>query len=426
MKKKNQRISDLFYNNRFLFVFSVVVAVAIWLVVAVELGDEIENTIKNVPVRIDYGNVQNNLGGLKPYGETEYFVDVTISGQKYIVESDDIKDDIVVTANTGYVNSVGTYSLSLEFGTEDARPAYDFVKFSTDTIEVYFDYPKEREFKIEADVSFDGASVPDGYYMADLVLPDAKTVKVSGPETEVNRIERVVAEASVDGNLRQSETVDAVLRAVTKDGSIPKYISFNRQSAKVQLTIPVYKIVTLPITCGFSNIPSEYLDNLPFSVVISPAAATFGVPESKAEAMTSMEFATKIDFSKLNTGTNVFTIDATSSEIVGGIVLDETKEFVVSVNVVNMASKTIPAPRNVSFINVPDGLETKLSKLNFSDITVIGPKDNLDLLNSESIILTADFSNVDADASDVVTVPVRLSSDNCWSYGDYTATVTIS
>ena len=35
--KKNQKFSDLLYNNKFLLVFSVVMAVAIWLVVAVEL-----------------------------------------------------------------------------------------------------------------------------------------------------------------------------------------------------------------------------------------------------------------------------------------------------------------------------------------------------------------------------------------------------
>ena len=44
MKKKKQRISDLFYDNRFLFVFSVVLAVVFWLIVVISLGVEVENT----------------------------------------------------------------------------------------------------------------------------------------------------------------------------------------------------------------------------------------------------------------------------------------------------------------------------------------------------------------------------------------------
>lgn len=425
MKKKNQRISDLFYNNRFLFVFSVVVAVITWLVVAVEFA-ETENIIKNVPVQIDYSRIQDNLGGLEPFGETEFFVDVTISGKRHIVESDDVKDDLVVTANTSYVSSVGTYSLNLAVTSASVRPEYDVVGTSTNSIDVYFDYYKEKEFKVEADIDFASPAVPEGYHMDNFILSNAATVKVSGPETEINKIKAVSAKATNEGNLRQSQTVDAILTAVTVDGSTPKYISFNRQSEKIQITIPVYKIATLPVTCGFSNAPSEYLGNMPFSVSISPATVTFGVPENELAGKTSMELATKIDFSELKTGVNTFNVKATGGEIVGGIVLDETQEFIITVKVGGMSSKTVAAPQNVSFINVPDGLVTETSSLNFSEMTVIGPQEKLDLITADSINLVADFSDIDENASDVVTVPVRISDGSCWSYGFYTVTATIS
>lgn len=69
---------------------------------------------------------------------------------------------------------------------------------------------------------------------------------MTGPETQVNKIEKVVARAQASGMLRQSITVDANLAALTKDGEIPKYITYNRQSEVVQVTVPVYKIATLP------------------------------------------------------------------------------------------------------------------------------------------------------------------------------------
>ena len=146
--KKNQKFSDLLYNNKFLLVFSVVMAVAIWLVVAVELAPETEIVVKNVPVQIDYSKIQEKLG-LEPFGETKFTVDVVISGKRYVVESDDIGDDIIVTANIGYVNSVGTYRLALDVGTESARPDFRIVSASSDEIEVYFDYPKEKEFVVQ-------------------------------------------------------------------------------------------------------------------------------------------------------------------------------------------------------------------------------------------------------------------------------------
>ena len=120
-KKEKLKISDLFYDNRFLLVFSLLTAVVIWLVVAVVLAPEKTVTVKNVPVTIDYAKIEQSFG-LKPFGETQFTVDITITGKRYIVESDKIADDLVVTANTGYVNSVGTYTLHIDVSSNETRP----------------------------------------------------------------------------------------------------------------------------------------------------------------------------------------------------------------------------------------------------------------------------------------------------------------
>ncbi|MDO4494988.1 MAG: CdaR family protein [Clostridiaceae bacterium] len=420
--KKNQKFSDLLYNNKFLLVFSVVMAVAIWLVVAVELAPETEIVVKNVPVQIDYSKIQEKLG-LEPFGETKFTVDVVISGKRYVVESDDIGDDIIVTANIGYVNSVGTYRLALDVGTESARPDFRIVSASSDEIEVYFDYPKEKEFVVQASVEFENGEIPDGYYLGDYIFPETDTVRVSGPETEVNKISRVIARATVDGTLRQSKTLDASLVALTREGSSPKYISFNRQSEMIQITLPVYKIAKLPVTCSFINKPSDYIESLPFTVSISPASARFGVPESKLEGMKSFEIAS-IDFSNLKSGVNTFTIK--SADITGGVILDGTEEFTVTVNVSGMSSGTIAAPSTVGFINVPGGASVEFVKLDFSEITVIGPQASIAQLNSDNITLSADLNGIDDSTIGEITVPVTLTDNDCWSYGTYTATVRIT
>ena len=60
-KKEKLKISDLFYDNRFLLVFSLLAAVVIWLVVAVVLAPEKTVTVKNVPVTIDYAKIEQSL-----------------------------------------------------------------------------------------------------------------------------------------------------------------------------------------------------------------------------------------------------------------------------------------------------------------------------------------------------------------------------
>lgn len=421
-KKEKMKLSDLFYDNRFLLVFSLVTAVAIWLVVAVVWAPEKTVTVKNVPVTIDYAKIEESFG-LKPFGESQFTVDIKLTGKRYIVESSDIADDLVVTANTGYVNSVGTYTLRIDVSSEDANPLYEITSYSQSEIEVYFDYPKEKEFVIEPQIEFTDRTAPEGYYVGDYVFTDSNTVKVSGPESQINKIEKVEARAQSSGMLRQSVTLDANLAAITKDGSTPKYITFNKQNDMVQVTVPVYKKAVLPAECGFSGKPSDYVGNVPFKVTISPATAEFAVPEAKLEDMTSFEIVS-IDFSKLTEGTNTFTVAA--ADVTGGIVTDDSLTFTVTVEVDGMSTVTVDAPTEISFINAPEGADVELVSLNFKDVTVVGPETSLETHTADSIALSADLSSVKDSRAGVVTVPVTYTDNDCWIYGTYTAIVKVS
>ena len=210
---------------------------------------------------------------------------------------------------------------------------------------------------------------------------------------------------------------------MTKEGSVPKFISFNKQSEVIRITIPVYKIAELPVECSFINKPSNYVDNLPFKVSISPATARFGIPEQKLEGLEVFEIAS-IDFSKIHTGVNEFTVNA--SDITGAVVLDDVDRFTVTVTVDGMASKTIAAPESVSFINVPGNANVELVKLDFSEITIVGPEESISQLNTDNIIISADLNGIDEKTVGNATVTVMVTDDDCWSYGDYTATVNIS
>lgn len=427
MERKKQRISDLFYDNRFLLVFSVVFAVIAWLIVATEFA-ETQNTISNVPVQINYSNVNNNLGGLQPFLDKEYTVDVTISGKRYIVESDDIKDDILVIADTSLVNSVGEFPLTLSVTSKSVRPEYEFVSVSPQiTDKITFDYLREQEFKIIPEISFGNDAVREGFHLGEISVSDVSTVKVSGPETAVKRVAGVVARAEHNGDLYQSTSVEATLVAVDISGNPVQDVTFNRNSSKVSIKVPVYSVQTLPITCSFSNIPSEYIGSIPFNYTVSPSSASFGIFDGENDKE-SIELATKIDFTKLNIGKNVFTIKLGSNDFPGGILLDETvTEIVVTVNVSKVVSKKFNvSPDNIRLENLPNGISADFSEFQFSEVTVIGPQENVSALTDENLVLIADFGGYDEIESDSLVVPVKVSDGYCWSFGEYYAKYNIS
>ena len=424
--KKKQKISDLFYDNRFLFIFSLIVAVGFWLVASVEFSTEVTKTISDVPVQIDYGIIEENFG-LRAFGQTKFNVDVSVSGKKYVVNADDIKDDIVVKASTS-VSSPGTQKLKLEVTTKSERPAYEIVGIFENNVpvnefEVYFDYPKTKEFLVEPDITISETSVNDGYHLGDFVFQEANKVSVSGPESQVNSIEKVVATAVVNDVLTENTTVNAVLTPVTQNGMNIGYTKFERQSEYIQITLPVYKISTLPTECGFVNIPADYINNFPFNVSVEPSTAKFGIPEKKLEGISGIE-VTSIDFSELHSGVNTFTVYA--SDIPGVVVLDGTETFTVTVYVNNIESATVDVNDNVIFNNVPADKNAELVSLDFTSLTLYGPKDSVEKITSDNITLVADLKDVDDVEQGEVTVPVSFSTNDCWSYGTYYATVKIS
>lgn len=419
--KKKQKFSDLFYDNRFLFVFSVVIAIGFWLFASVEFGTEITEIKTGIPVQIDYAKIEENFG-LQPFGEKDFTVNVTVTGQKYVVDSDDLADDIVVSTST-VVSSPGTQTLKLEVTTKSKRPGYSITAVSEDEVEVFFDYPKTKEFLVEPDINISENSYVDGYHVGDLIFQEANKVSISGPEIQVNKIERVVASAVIDGVLTENTTLDASLNVITSDGSVVNYINFNRQSDIIKVTIPVYKISELPVECSFVNIPSDYINKFPFEVKIEPSTAVFGIPEKKLEGISSIEISA-IDFSELHAGVNTFTIS--SSEIFGVVMLDGTESFTITVDMGDITTATIEVPTVLEYNNVPSGATVELVELSFSHMTVCGPKESVDKISKENIVLVADLKDVDESAKGEVTVPVTFSSTDCWSYGSYIATVKIS
>lgn len=424
--KKKQKISDLFYDNRFLFIFSLVVAVGFWLVASVEFSTETTKIISDIPVQIDYGIIEDNFG-LEAFGQTKFSVDVSVSGKKYVVDSDDIRNDIVVKASAS-VSTPGTQKLRLEVTTKSERPAYEIVGLFENNVpvsefEVYFDYPKTKEFLIEPDITISDSSIVDGYHLGDFIFQEANKVSVSGPESQVNSIEKVIAGAVVDEVLTENTTVNAILTAVTKNGTSINYTKFDKQSDYIQITIPVYKISTLPTECGFVNIPSDYINDFPFEVSVEPSTAKFGIPEKKLEGMGGIEVAS-IDFSELHPGTNTFTVYA--SDIPGVVVLDGTETFTVTINAGGLETADVEVSGNVAFNNVPAGKSVELVSLGFTHITVCGPKASVEKITGDNVSLIADLKNIDEVEQGEVTVPVSFSTKDCWSYGSYYAKVKIS
>ena len=424
MKNRKYSFSNLFYNNRFVMVFSLVMAVAIWLVVAIQFSPQDERVVKDVPVKI---NMSSNIEifDLQIFGISDFKVDVTVSGKRYIVSSNNLSaDDFIITANTNYVDSAGKYSLKLDVKKRTADSDFEILKISNETIEVYFDTFKEDEFTLLPEIISAGDIIPKGYFKDTEILSE-KTVTVSGPATEVNKINKVYARINVDGVLTSTKTYKAEIIPLGEYGSVPRYLSINNGNADITATLPIYKIAELPVTVSFKNSSAYYLEN-PLQFTCNPPKATFGVDETILEDMKQANITT-IDFSTIKSGKNVFTIESENIENIK--VLDKTKQFKVTVDAGDFVEKKFTLPgANFLPININTENTATLVSKSIPNVVVVGNKSTIETLSPKDIYANIDFSNTVFENGNIK-MPANIyvmGHDDCWVYGQYFVEVNIT
>ena len=422
--KSKFSLSGIIRNNRILMVLSLLISFGLWIWVAVEKSPVVQNIISDVPINLDLTDSVPEQLGLQIFGDKDFKVDVTVSGKKYILASLD-KSDITVTAVTNYVDSSGTKTLQLKYAVADGSEDFDIISLSKSYIEVYFDMPKQVELPLQAEFTSDiNSLIPENCILGDIVF-SKPTVNVSGPASEINRINKVVANVNLTEKLEKNTTLVPEIKFVTEDGSKLVYSEIDAESRDITMSIPILKKVTLPTSVTFKNAPANFASD-PLKYTISPNRITAAVPIDLADTLKSIPVAV-IDFADITKGINVFNIS--SSDIADIKVIPATaSKFRVTVDASSMSAKTVTVP--ASRVRVTNSLgKYSIKNVDSGDLTftLVGEKDTLESINADSIVLNADLQSIKIDEN-VNSLPViaSVASGKCWVHGRNDVKVSVS
>lgn len=422
--KSKFSFSELVRDNRFLTVLSFVIAFTIWIWVAIEKSPEVQQVITDVPVQINLENTIPQQLGLEIFGESEFKVDVTVKGKKYIVASLE-KDDIQVVANTNRVDSAGLWTLQLKVNPTDSSDDFTISATSQTFVEVYFDKYKELEVALEGIVDTKLEKyVPEDCLAGDIVL-SKNTVLLTGPASEINRVTGVSATATIENVLEKTTTFDTKIVIKTTDGIPLEYTEINVSDANITMAVPVLKVVTLPTAVEFKNAPSYFINN-PLKYNVYPSTVKVAIP---VDAIDTTEYfiVDTIDFADIRNSYNTFYVNAES--ITSYKIMDENiKRFRISVNASDMSAKTMTIPSSaVKIKNDRDDFDVRLNSTKDITLTLVGPQSDIDAI-------TADNIRIEVDTADKTIVndtkylqgKVVISGDyNCWAIGKYDIKVAV-
>lgn len=416
--KNKSLLNRLITNDVSLMILSVLLALVIWFVI--NAGSDVESNVQisNIPINIELSHDAQN-DDLQVFMSGDKNASVEVSGNRLIVGSLSSSDVQIYALDADFIKTPGYYNLELAAKKVSVKSNYSIDKVTPSSIRIYADRYKEKQLEIKDEIVY---NVDAEHYVNSSMT---EKVTVSGPETVINKIDRVVVQGEMDAELDRVNTDEFELTYLDKDSN-PVDISLLEFSVeKVTVSVEALPTKEIDLAVDFINKPQNCPD-ITFSVDRIKVAAKQSVLD-KIENNTVVIGA--LDFS---------TLDASSHSIEYDLVLPTDcinisgiKQITVNVDLSNYYSRKIMVDTFRT-----QNIDTSAYSVKFNEgfeVTVYGPDDKISRISSDDIIANCDFKGKLDNVSQKVfslDIPLVFSFNSeykgCWVYGTYSALANVS
>ena len=426
---KKRKITD----NIPLKIMSVAVAVVLWLIV-VNIDNPIGTnyyTINDVElINKEYVESSDTIGKMCMPEQNQDSVKIAITASKKI--RDKIKvTDISAVADLQQAVSLDTDPVMVPITVTCSVPGVSSndIKVTPQNLSVNLDEKETQEFVVNVSR---GDTKPGKEYEVGSLTANPEKVRITGPKTLVNKIDKVNATIELDGNT-QDFTQDVNLTIIDKNQEALSDSEMNslriENNAKVVVTARLWKIRQgVGISASYVGTPADGYEVGSVKTVpdtISVAGSTEGL-ESLAE------------------NNNVITIPADSIDISGEsqdvekkislnnllpdnvkLTSDSSEDVWVTVNILPVGSKEFDIPtKNIEVKNKPDDLQVTFETAQI-ELRIKSDTKNMDDLDAQKDIKLS--IDLDGKKEGNYEVPVKVVlPDGYETVEDVTTEVVIS
>jgi len=392
---KNLRGLDrLLVSNRFLIVFALVIAVVGWISVAMSADQWTEHHILEVPVRLDMMEVQAALStmGLSFIGAEDEFVRVEVFGPRTVVGNLG-REDFEVSVIVNHVTEPGYYNLDI-WVARSTHGNYDVLgTYPTTMQNVRIDHVDIRMFDVDWEIS--GLASAPGY-MADLPrLAPSSSVWITGPQAELERIDRVIVISELEEALNRPWAQELPITLLDVDGNEIDLqdTQLDLEHESLTLQIPVLRVRSLPLVVDFQNMPSNFPENsLRSQMEMSATRITIAGPISTM-ANHNDWWLGFINMRSVTPENNLFffDIDMPSEQFIN---VDNLQTIAVEFDPESWDSTTFDIPAEDFIITgQPEGYEVIVQTLTLNDITFVGDAEAIEELTLEDITVEINLND---------------------------------
>ena len=413
MKVKKINYRRLFYNNKFVAVFSLFISFCIWIKFSSGTSEIATKTITNIPITVELSkNAKEN--GLSIFGLEDIGSEVTVSGNRIILGQLS-KDNIQVYAHQseGIIDTTGNYTLELRARKVGILTDYEFESsVSPKFINIFVDRFKSKTFNITSEIAY----TADPKYFSPVSLSES-SITISGPDSIVSNISKVCIEKDITNPITQTTTIKELPIQIydnTNKKITSKYLSYSTN--KVDATILVLSKKNIPLSSSYNNSPSTWPFRA-YQIKLTPESIEVAAPKDIVNSLAKIELE-PLDFSRINLTNNTFELPLKIPAECRN--LSNAYSANLKINMNGIQSKKINVNR-VKFINVPANRQATSSTLSLK-VEVLGPSLEIKKISSDDIFIQVDLSNKEGFTGSTE-LPAQLkfnsSKTSCWIYGSY-------
>lgn len=427
---------SLFDDKRIVMLSSFLVALMAWIVVAGFINPGDERQIPNI--RIDYAKKQNDylshnlqiVGGFP----AEY-AEVLVRGEASVL-SNLGSTDVTVYADYSAVNTPGVHIVPLRY--DRIKPGvYSIISWSvknsdhslrrnpTSSVQLTFEEVGKKSININ--VKSEGITAEDGYFK-DNAVPSSQTVVISGPKNNVARVASAEAVISEQMKLKENMSFSGVpVTLLDESGNKLNNdeLGLTLSAEMIEVNIQILEIREIKLEVGFVGVPHNF-DLDWFKTKISLSHVNMKVV-GNTESLNSLGGVLNIGDIDLSTLSLDWKSETFPVNLPGdGTILKnygQLKQVNVNFDSSDLVQKDFDV-ENIVVRNVPKGFVIEPVVDYVSNVTLIGPRDQIDRLLAENIIVEIDaFGLSTSSKSGQQTIPARVlvpSANRVFASGDYT------
>lgn len=382
-------MKNLFTKNLGLKILSVLAAFVLWLVVVNVDDPVISKTYTSVPVEIQNGDVLTEQGKCYEVMDGSDSINVVVTAHRSVIDGLS-RDYIKATADLKSLTALDTVPIEVR----SVRYSDRIESVSTRDANLKLNIENLIKKEVAVSVGYEGEPA-DGYILAG-VENALSTITVSGPESVVSLVERVMAVADIKG-INRDFTVTEPLYAYDADGKVLEDERIHLSRTVTEIKYIIYSTKEIPISSGFSGNPAAGFGTTgavltdPSSVVIAGRGENYD--DMEVVYISPDQVSVEGADSDVSVTVNIADYMPTGVRFADP---EFDQNVTVTVGVAQNSRKIIEVPlSNITIDNVPDGYVASIAEISPTiPVEIQGIGDAFDRYSGDLVIGRIDASTL--------------------------------